>query len=376
MPRNNDSDAAITHFNRVCGIDLFVTSPQLQRLALLMLVQFPALTYVRLHFDSYLNPVVPDPRPPVLPDGFLGGSAPHLRSLTLHYIPFPALSKLLLSATDLVHLTLLHIPNSEYMSPKTIVTSLAVLDNLKSLTVKFKLPQSYPNCETRHPSPTPFVLPALTCLEFQGVNRYLEDLVSWIDAPLLDTIQIFFVDHITFSIPQLAQFTERTTRFKASNETHVRFNCHGVWAKFLPPTPSIIKKSTLRFFCQRTNWRASISQYFRSLFPSIYMVKNLYISRPQFCGFGWQIPEENMQWLEIFRLFKAVTKLYVCKEFAQHFFPKLAGENVVNVLPSLESIFFLEERPWRPVQEAIERFVAARQPTGHPIAISHWDGVV
>lgn len=42
----------------------------------------------------------------VLPDAFMGGSAPRLRSLYLAGIPLPALSKLLLSATDLVYLGL------------------------------------------------------------------------------------------------------------------------------------------------------------------------------------------------------------------------------------------------------------------------------
>ena len=85
-----------------------------------------------------------------------------------------------------------------------------------------------------------------------------------------------------------------------------------------------------------------------------------------------------------FRLFRTVKNLYVTKEFARYIFPslkKLVGERVADVLPALEN-FFLErlQTPagWEPVhwQKAIGPFVAARQLSGHPVAISRWDGIV
>ncbi len=52
---------------------------------------------------------------PVLPDSFLGGSAPHLRRLWLAGIPypFPGLRRLPLSAPNLVFLSLRRIPHSD-----------------------------------------------------------------------------------------------------------------------------------------------------------------------------------------------------------------------------------------------------------------------
>ena len=58
---------------------------------------------------------------------------------------------------------------------------------------------------------------------------------------------------------------------------------------------------------------------------------------------------------------------------------------MMDVLPALEGLF-LEElseelseelepiQPSRLIQEAFDRFVAARQLFGHPVAVSHWDG--
>ena len=93
-------DAAVMHRNRVCELSLVnLKSSQLRQLASAMQVQYPALIHLRLGFSRH-GPA------PTLPDAFLGGSVPLLQSLTLEYIPFPALPNLLLSATNLVHLTL------------------------------------------------------------------------------------------------------------------------------------------------------------------------------------------------------------------------------------------------------------------------------
>ena len=140
IPRHYDFNSAIVHHNRVCQINLFyLTSWELRRLASAMHVQFPALIYLKLESPYDSRPVS------ALPDGFLGGSAPNLQTLELHSIAFPALPNLLLSTTHFVHLTLRHIPISGYFSSEAIVTCLAVLANLKSLTIVFKSGIPFPD---------------------------------------------------------------------------------------------------------------------------------------------------------------------------------------------------------------------------------------
>ena len=68
--------------------------------------------------------------------------------------------------------------------------------------------------------------------------------------------------------------------------------------------------------------------------------------------------------------------LYLCLEFAPHIAPAIRGlvrERAMEVLPSLRSLFLEELHPSGTVEEAIEQFVAARQLSGHPIVISHWN---
>lgn len=72
------------------------------------------------------------------------------------------------------------------------------------------------------------------------------------------------------------------------------------------------------------------------------------------------------------RLFAAARKLYLSKEFSPRIVPalkELVGGRTTEVLPTLQSLS-LEAQPSWPVQEAVGDFLAARQLSGQPIAVS------
>jgi len=46
---------------------------------------------------------------------------------------------------------------------------------------------------------------------------------------------------------------------------------------------------------------------------------------------------------------------------------------MTEVLPTLENIFLEGLQPSGPLQEDIEKFVAARQLTSHSVVVSRWD---
>ena len=139
-----DLDAAIAQCDRIREIDLSLTGPDSQRVIPAMQEPFPALMHLKLAYGAT-----------DIADGFLGGSAPRLQSLDLQCISFPALPKFLLSATGLVSLTLWGISYSAYIPPETLVTSLAALTNLQSLTLEFNYElQFHLDWGRRHPLPT------------------------------------------------------------------------------------------------------------------------------------------------------------------------------------------------------------------------------
>jgi hypothetical protein len=334
--------------------------------------QFPALIHLMLgFFDATCSA-------PAIPNGFLGGSAPALQSLRLHSVPFPALPKILLSAPDLVTLTLVGIPHNGYISPEAMVAGLTASAHLKSLTIEFKSPRSRPDRASRRPPPlTRTVLPALTWFSFEGTSEYLEDFTARIDAPLLESVWITFFHQLIFEIPQLAKFLGRTTKFQTVSEAHLDFDYYGVQVASHPPTQTLDEKSMLRISCRELDWQLSCAeQVFTAFFPSIYMVENLYVYGPRYLPPQWQDHIENMQWLEVIHPFTSVKNFYASKEFTECVAPalqELVRERVTEVLPALESLFLEEPQQSGPVYEAIGKFAAARHLSSHPITISLWE---
>jgi hypothetical protein len=68
--------------------------------------------------------------------------------------------------------------------------------------------------------------------------------------------------------------------------------------------------------------------------------------------------------------------LYLSKEFAPCIVPalqELVGGRTPGVLPVLQNVFLEGLQLSGPVQEAIGKFIAARQVTDHPIVVACWE---
>ena len=161
----------------------------------------------------------------VIPDSFLGGSAPSLQYFELSGIPYPGLPKLISSANHLVSLWLSNIPHSGYISPEAIVNLIAMLSNLRTLCLRFRSPQSRPDWQSRSLLlPKRSLLPALRRIHFKGVTEYLEELVTFIDAPQFDEMHRTFFNQIDFDCPRLAQLINRTPTLRALDKARVVFS--------------------------------------------------------------------------------------------------------------------------------------------------------
>ena len=360
--------AALGHNDRICKIALAIPSSLLERVFAAMQKTFVTLKHLWLY--------TMDDTAPIVPDSFLGGSAPHLRYLWLTCIPFPfpVLRKLLLSAPNLVIISLRDIPHSGYFSPEAIVTCLSALTRLKRLCIEFKSPRSRPPRGRRHHPRTLSVLPALIKLTFVGVSEYFEDLVTQIDAPLLNQLYITFFHQLVFDTPQLVQFISHTPTLKAYDEARMTFSdsCATI---SLPWRDNLGLQ--LRILCRQSDWQlSSLAQVCASFFPQalIPIPEHLYIEiafpRPL-----WQDDLEDNQWLDLFHPFTTVKNLYLSREFIPRIVPilqELVGVGVTEVLPNLQTIFMEDLQESGYVPENIREFVAARQLSGHPIAISSW----
>ena len=361
--------AALEHNARLGYISLKdLPSSILERLVAAMQKPFPELRHLELW--SYETV-------PVLPETFLGESAPRLRSCKVDNLPLPALRNLLLSARHLVDLELTNIPHSGYISPEAMVTCLATVPSLESLGLRFLSPRSRPDSISRRlASLARTVLPALTSLSFEGVSEYFEDLISRTDAPLLDVIKIKFFNQLIFDVSELHQFISRTENLRALDTAHVNFHNNSV---FLKLSQFDRTKFTLEISCCKLDWQlSSLTQVCSSSRLLFAALEHLHIRDYQYQRLYWENELENTQWLELFHRFSAVENLYLSKELAPRVAPalqELAREGVITVLPALRDLYLEGLRPWGPFQDAIGRFVAMRQLHGHPVSFRSRDGL-
>jgi hypothetical protein len=351
--------AALKLHNRVCQIDLwYIPNPLLRNIGAIT-EPFPALTYLKLESR--------DKKAPHLPNSFLGGSAPRLRFLHMWGIPYPGLSKLLLSTHDLVVLHLSNIPHSGYISPEAMAITLSTLTRLQELTLQFRSPRSPADSANRHPLPITYVtLPALTSLSFKGDSEYLDVVVSRIDTPLLSQITIRVFNQLVFDMPLLRNFISRTEMFKASNLAVVEFYNDDIDLRVSSRRCELLK---LRISCKPCDWQlSSIAQVCSSCLSPLPTLERLEIRHSRQ---GWQDDIENVQWLELLHPFTSVTQLVLYKKIVGLVAPalqELTGERVTDVLPALQSLVLGPLRSG-PIEKAIAQFVAARQISGRPVGI-------
>ena len=363
--------AFLGHSDRVRLINLvdIESSHHLEEFSAAMQKPVPQLTDLTLHGKTLV-------RMPVVPDSFLGGSAPCLREFSLERIPFPGLPKLLLSATNLVGLHLFYIPYSGYISPEKMLATLSVLTKLRSLHLQFKSPQSRHNQESRRPSlPSRCVLPALTSLKFRGFISYLEDLVAWIDAPQLGLLFTNFFNQIEFDTPELVQFIRRTPTLKEFEKAGVSFEYGVTRVNLASITSGYRTLSVGNVSTKHAGHLSSLQQVFTSSLPPLSKLEELYFFSYGFAPLDWQSYVQTIPLTELFRPFSAVKNLYLSEEVAEIIafsMKELVGGGMTEVLPNLENIFVEYLEPG-PVQEDIGQFVAVRQATGgYPIAVIDW----
>ena len=311
---------------------------------------------------------------PIVPDSFLGGSAPLLQYILLDGILFPGLPGLLLSTTHLVDLQLRNIRHN--ILPEVMAITLSTLTRLEFLSIEFQSPATFPLIRQRPPPLTRSVLPVLKYFIFKGVSEYLEYLVARIDAPLKGLCVIFF-NQPEYDTPQLIRFIHRTPMLKALERAHVTFASNTARVKLSSPTSGY--GVTLKIPCRNLAQQVlSLTQFFtsESSLPPLSILEDLYIYNDPNSHTEWPDDVENAMWLGFLHPFPAVTNLYVCRGCAPCIVPalrELVGARTTEVLPTLQNIFLEELRSSGPIHEGIREFVAARQVTSHPIAVSLWE---
>ena len=197
-----------------------------------------------------------------------------------------------------------------------------------------------------------------------------------IDAPRLDNLKITVFNQIIFDMPQFIQFISRTPALEAPDEARVIFDNGVSEVNFSSRTPGF-SHIEVKIPCNDLDWQiSSLEQVFTSCLPYLSTLEGLFIDASYSWRPDWQDNIENTLLLELFHPFTSVKNLYLSEEFAGRIvtaLQDLVEDRRIEVLPALENIFLEGLEALGPVEKAIGPFVAMRQVTGHPIAVSRWD---
>jgi hypothetical protein len=347
-----------------------------ERYAPLMEDIFPTLTHLCVQPYSSIQGVISD--------SFLGRSAPCLQDLLLDGVPFPALSRLLLSTLNLVRLTLWNIPHSAYISPESMANCISALTRLESLSLTIEPPQFRKATQIPRPH-TPTLHPTLTSLCLGGAPEYLDNLVAHFNAPLLESMVITLFHQEILDISQLPEFLRCAERLSAIDQATVIFRSDGISVSItLPPESPVgtrsVDSSTLliELACNESDLQLShLAQVCSLCLPTLFPFRRLKIRVHPRVFLPGKNTNENSdpQWLELLRHFTIVKELYLSKKVA---FPvakalgELPAERVTEVLPALQTIFLAGLVSSGRIQEAVSGFATARQLSGRPVIMRAW----
>jgi hypothetical protein len=357
---------ALRHPDRVCEIDLVLTSSITGSIAEAIQEPFQALNRIRITVEDATG------TPELVHNAFLGGSAPRLNEIKLDSIafPFPSLRQVLLSANNLVELYLSNIPHTGYFSPDDLVAGLSSLVQLISLTVGFHSPASRPPSHMTS-SPQRTTLPSLISLDFHGASEYLEEFVARIDFPSLYDVTITLFYQIFFEIPKFYQFISLLNARTSPDMVLVTTSAVDVMVLLYQNGKRAAGCCALKTSCRRLDWQLYfVTQILSQLPPLPKSVDTLIISEAN------EMPprEEDMdstQWLEFFQPFTHVRTVRVLERFVPGVAQALVMEDIApGVLPELNFLSLAGHRKSPSVEKAAEQFVDTRNLSGRIVFLS------
>jgi hypothetical protein len=205
----------------------------------------------------------------------------------------------------------------------------------------------------------------------------MEDLVTQVDAPLLESMDITLFHREVLEVSQLAKFVRRADKLSLVDRADVTFHGDRISVQLSQGLLGI-KTLVLDLTCYEQDLRLSyLAQFCASCLPTLSPFECLEIHVPYFPWTREDVTgNPDPQWLELLRLFNAAKDLCLYKCVAPRVAQALKGlpaEQVTEVLPALENVFISGLGRFGPVKGAISEFADARRLSGRPVSIYYRD---
>ena len=361
---------ALQHRGRVRRIRLVNPIPILQRLVNALDGEFPILEYLLVMHRRFQIPTIENNTNFKLPESF---RAPYLRHLLVENFVLLIGSPLLTTMGNLVTLSLNQIPPSASFHPNALLQWLSLLPQLEILGISFN--SHFPGRDIERqllltPIRTRVTLPNLYWLGFQGASAYLEALLPWVTIPLLERLQVYFFNQMTYSLPQLQQFmsTARNLRLKTATLT---FHEDYVNMKACPDMETKMFTLSVDLGGRRLNWQvasaAQISHALRTVFSAAEYLTLEY--GKHFRSAEWIDEADRTQWRELFRSLDKVKTLHVDYRLVYQVSRALQpgeGESPAELLPELQELSYSAKGT---LHNVFAVFIDARQKAGRPVTV-------
>jgi hypothetical protein len=356
---------ALRQRDRVRRIRLGLPFPKLQRLVTAMEGEFPMLEYL------YVGPPTKHSTGLVLPENF---QAPQLRYFILINFAFSVGSPLLtMAAAFLVTLVLQKIHPSAYLRPNILLRHLSLIPQLETLTIDFDSPIHNRDAERQllyTPTVTRTTLPNLRVFGFRGASAYLEALLPYFTTPLLERLQITFLNQLIFSIPHLMQFMNKAEDLGFGSAIHT-FHEGSIHMNVYPRDGVRMPVLSIEVGCRHLDWQvASAAQIFDGLRMLCSTVEHLTLEYDGSLKSSEPHEDDLVQWRELIRSFNNVTTLSVFSGLVDEVSRSLIldGKPVLDLLPKLQEIVLPEKRDAKD-GDAFASFLDALQVAGQPVPL-------
>jgi hypothetical protein len=282
---------------------------------------------------------------------------------------------LLTTMGNLVTLSLTLIPASAYFHPSALLQRLSLMPQLEILGITFN--SYYPSRDVeRQLSRTPITmrvtLPNLRWLAFQGASAYLEALLPQVTFPLLEKLQVYFFNQLTYSIPRLQQFMSTAGNFRLKAAT---LTFHKDYSTVTACPHKGARMYALAIFLggRHLEWQvASKAQVFKTLSTVFSAVEHLTLRYDRhLMSLEWNDEADRILWRELLGSFGNVKTLYVCSELIEQLSCALQpgeGEPPAELLPQLQELSYFGIDA---LHSAFIPFIDARQKAGHPVTMIH-----
>jgi len=364
---------ALRHRDRVRRVRFRNPIPILQKLVVALDGGFPILEYLLIEHQSYLEPANTHNTSLNIPATF---RAPNLRYLVLMNFDIPIGSPLLTTMENLVTLSLDLIPPSAYFHPNALLQRISLVPQLEMLGISFS--SHFPSGDIerqllRTPITTVHVtLPNLRWFGFRGASAYLEVLLPWITFALLEKLQIYFFNQLTYSTPHLQQFMGTAGNLRLNTAT-LTFSEEHFHVRALPHKEAKAQTLSMVLSGRHLDWQvASAAQVFHTLGTVYSAVEHLtlkYYRHP--ISSEWSNEADHAQWRELFRTFSNAKTLVMDGGLVGQLSRSLQpaeGESPTDLLPELHELSYHSTDA---SDDAFFRFIDARQKADRPVTVIH-----